>query len=194
MRTLRWFLTLGLVAGALVAPCQFFGHPSVLHPMESQLASLSYLFQGLPSGVVGTQFTYETREAQECEKYLAQLLDAPKPYQKDLREAATFLASRIYTDSKAQRDYLLLSDHDALKFSAQLIYGESKSFSLKDRLLRDAIVSYLDLTRGRTTAQSTWLKSGKGLNTVRGNVARLLAKVIVTRKVENDWRSPAAYT
>ncbi len=192
MRGLRSLLTLVLMAGALVAPCQLGENISILRPMESQLASLCYLFQGLPDYVVGDEFAYESREAQECEKYLVKLLDAPKPYQRDLRGAAAFLATRIYTDGKG-KDYLLLSDHDALKFSGQLIYGESKSFSLKDRLLRDAIVSYLDLTRGRTNALSHWLKSEKGMNSVRGNVKKRLAKVIVTRNVENDWQSPAAY-
>lgn len=192
MRALPSLLTLVPIAGALVAPCQLGENLSVLHPMESQLASLCYLFQGLPDYVFGTEFAYDSREAQECEKYLVKLLDAPKPYQRDLRVAAAFLASRIYTDGKG-KVHLLLSDHDAEKYSVQLIYGESKSFSRKDRLLRDAIVSYLDLTRGRTDAQARWLKSEKGMNTVRGNVKKLLAKVIVTRKIENDWQSPAAY-
>lgn len=181
-------------SGDFSAPTWQIGeNRSVLHPMESQLASLCFLFQGLPTGVMGTEFVYDTREAQECEQYLAKLLDAPQPYQKELREAAAFLASRIYTDGKGEKHYLLLTEHDAGKISIQLIFGESKSFSLKDRLLRDAIVSYLDLTRDRPTALSGWPKSEKGIDTVRGNVTKLLEEVIVTRKVENDWRSPAVY-
>ncbi|MBC8066135.1 MAG: hypothetical protein H7Y17_14985 [Chlorobia bacterium] len=192
MRTLPSLLTLVLMAGTAIAQFPFAKNVSVLHPMESQLASLCHLFQGLPTRVIGVEFEYETREAQECEKYLAQLLDAPKPHQRDLREAAAFLATRIYVDDNG-KEYLLLSDHDALKFEVLLIYGESKSFSLKDRLLRDAIISYMQLPRDRTYAQARWLKSEKGVNTVRGNVKKHLAKVIVTRRVENDWRSPAAY-
>src|SRR5687768_18426355 len=102
MRTLRSLLALVFTAGAMIAPCQW-GHASVLHPMESELASLCYLFQGLPTGVMGVTFTYETQEAQECEKYLAKLLDTTKPYQKELREAAAFLASRTYMDEKGGR-------------------------------------------------------------------------------------------
>lgn len=192
MRALPSLLMLALMAGALVAKGQFGKNASVLRPMESQLASLCFLFQGLPTQVEFVIFTYETREAQECEQYLAKLMDAPQPHQKDLREAAAFLSTRIYTNAKGSV-YLLLSDHDALKFSGQLIYGDSKAFSLKDRLLREAIVSYLDLTRGRATALSRWQKSESGISAVGSNVKWLLAKIIVTRKVENDWRSPAAY-
>lgn len=192
MRILPSLLSLVLMAGTAIAQFPFAKNVSVLHPQESQLASLCHLFQGLPTRVIGVEFEYETREAQECEKYLAQLLDSPKPYQKDLREVAAFLATRIYVDDKG-KEYLLISDHDAQKFSVRLIYGKSKSFSSKDRLLRDALLSYLDLPRDRTYAQARWLKSDKGVNTVRGNVKKHLAEITVTRKVENDWRSPAAY-
>ncbi len=191
MRTLPSLLTLVLIAATCVAPCQTWNeYRSVLRPMESQLASLCYLFQGLPTGVYGLDFGYDTQEPSDCEKYLVKLLDAPKPYQIDLRESAVFLASRVYTDGKG-KDYLLLSDHDALRFS--LYYGDMKSFTIKDRLLRDAINCYMRLPRSRKDAQTIWLESEKGVNSVRGNVKKLLAKIIVTRTLGNDWLSPAAY-
>jgi hypothetical protein len=154
--------------------------------MESDLAALCWLYQGLPNGVIGSSFVYAKRESQDCEAYLVNLIDAPKPRQKALRDVAVFLARRVYRDNR-ENECLVLDDSDALRLTAMLRLMKSDSLALKDRLLRDAIACYLELSKDRAMAQNRWLKSENGINAVRANVKKVLAKLVITRKVETGW-------
>lgn len=179
-----------ILMGSALCTGQSNPNLSTMGPGRSSLAALSFLFRGWPTRVEGVQFAYETREPADCEQYLVKLLDNPNRHQKVLRDAAVFLASRLYLDAKF-RPYLVLSSSDALNCGVNVEYVDSKGFSRNDRLMRDAIVSYCLLDRSQSVAKSRWLKSEQGVNCVRANVKALLGRMTVTTSIDQKWHGPA---
>jgi hypothetical protein len=183
---------LALLPATLHTQDSWGGWRSELRPFESDLATLCYLFHGRPSGVVGTTFVYDTREEQDCEKYLVQLLDAPKPYQRVLRDAAMFVVTRIYWAERGKEYFLATASH-ASQYQAKLQVWKSSSITPKDQLLRTVLISYLKLPSGRSNAQAYWLKSKSEVNSVRANVKKVLAKLVATQRAEDHWKTPGVY-
>lgn len=179
-----------ILIGSALCTAQSNPNLSTMRPGRSSLAALSFLFQGWPTRVEGVQFAYETRKPADCERYLVKLLDSPNRHQKELRDAAVFLASRLYVDANF-RPYLVLSSSDALNCGVNMAYVDSRGFSRYDRLMRDAIVSYCLLDRRESMARSRWLESEQGVNCVRANVKALLGKLTVTTSIDQKWHAPA---
>ncbi len=186
-----------LALSATPSPAQdSIGWPylSELHPGESTLASLTYMFQGFPEGVFGVQFMYQNKAGMVYDRYLSKLLSSPTPAQRALRDCAFFFSTRIYIDDKSQ-PYLVLSEHDALKLYGDLYYSiKPEKLSHNDRLLRNALLAYSRLQRDPSAALPEWMASKGDVNgPVESNVRQLLQKIVVTDRIDPSWETPSIW-
>ena len=171
-----------------------FEHFSELHPGESTLGNLSYLFQGLPNGVAGVTFIYDKKQAMVREKSLSKLLDSAEPERQHLRDWAFFVATRFYVDKK-MKTYLVLTRNDAQNLRTTLTYRvEPKKLSADDQLLRKALICYGLLEGGRQAALDEWkATAGQSKDPVAVNVRKLLQTVKVTDRIGDDWTWPSIW-
>lgn len=84
---------------------------SKLHPQASELASISYLFQGLPTEVHGTLFRYDDEHKWQLECYLNSLLNSHSKEQQLLAESIRFLSRCVFLD-KENKPVLVIKASD----------------------------------------------------------------------------------
>lgn len=168
---------------------------SKLHPGESKLASLCFLFHGLPQGVFGSRFEYDTEEQLRDEVYMAGILEAPTKSQIVLHDCAEFVASRMYVDGKG-KPYLLLGANDAWFYTDSLQSDHTSKSSIRDVLLREALLTYLSLDDYpmRRLPKSLWPPSkDASRELVRKNVLRLCKVLTLTNQLHADWTHPGPW-
>lgn len=172
---------------------RFLGHYlSDLHPGYTTLGRLTYIFQGYPDAVLGTQFGYKSREAMLYEKYLSELLSAPKPRQMKLHDAAILLSTRVYLDETGMQAYLVLTQDDALNLLPHFDDKELRTLSHNDRLLVGAINAYRTICLRPEDAVADWMSlKGDVGGPVEANVLALLKNLKVTTYIDRSWRPPA---
>lgn len=164
---------------------------SKLKPHESDIASLCFLFQGLPSKVQGTSFHYDIGTDLEHEKYLSNLLRSPNESQTVLRDCAVFLSSRTYLGQDLQ-PYLLLARRDSVQRLGQLGVASDPRWTWQDALLCESLQAYYRLGLTRRVENVTWSSAEKRVYSVQKNVERLVGKIKVTNRIEESWFRPHA--
>lgn len=162
---------------------------SHLSPHPSALASLSYLYQGFPENVIGLSFTYADPAGLRHERYLSRLLANASEEPRPLLAAATFLANRLYVD-KANKPHLAIGLYDARNYWCLLRYQEDGLRDQEDLLLRQALMTYLELRIDRSEALADLSSSKLRDDRVFRNVREVASQISTSNEIDDSWESP----
>ena len=165
---------------------------STLHPMPSELASASFLFQGLPSGLHVTDFYYKSEGQYRCEVMLRQLLERPGEAP-ELQTTLRYLALNTHLDLD-KKPHLVMPEKERRQ-SLELLVRASKNQGLAGTksVLLQTIKFYL--TRESATSRSNFLhylltQDGPISKAIYQNVVTLSSVLVINSNVKPGWVHP----
>lgn len=146
---------------------------SLIPQGHSLLATSSFLFQGLPSHVMGTRFAYQHSSGKHCEDVLREILDSADSRDKWIQKPLLQLCSAVYVDDRRNL-VIVMSESDRLATASIIKSRPAESISKAEEVLSYALLTLI-LEEQKFPALT---EAGSGVYfIVKQNVEKLKAEV-----------------